>query len=71
MGDEIESARIPAMAYDSKHPKPYEQAMELLWIAEAESRYLEYKAGRIQAFPAEQVFTDARRAIKSARKFLS
>ena len=33
-----------------------EDEVEQLWAAEAERRYAEYKAGRIEATPAEEVF---------------
>jgi len=33
-----------------------EKEVEQLWAAEAERRYADYKAGRIEAIPAEEVF---------------
>lgn len=33
-----------------------EEENERLWAAEAERRYAEYKAGNIEAVPAEEVF---------------
>ena len=33
-----------------------EKEIEQLWAAEAERRYADYKAGRIEAVPAEEVF---------------
>lgn len=33
-----------------------EGEIEQLWAAEAERRYSEYKAGRIEAIPAEEIF---------------
>ena len=37
-----------------------EQESDKLWADEAERRYAEYKAGRIKAVPAEQVFARIR-----------
>lgn len=37
-----------------------ENEIEQLWAAEAERRYAEYKAGRIEAIPAEEVFAKLR-----------
>ncbi len=37
---------------------------ERAWIAEAERRYGEYKAGKVKTVPAEQVFKDARMKLK-------
>jgi len=37
--------------------------VEELWIAEAERRYQEYRAGRIGARPADQVFEQAKNRI--------
>ena len=34
------------------------------WIEEAERRYAEYKAGRVKAIAADQVFRDARAKLK-------
>ena len=37
-----------------------EEENEQLWLEEAERRYSEYKAGRIKAVPAEEVFERVR-----------
>ena len=37
-----------------------ETEIEQLWAAEAERRYAEYKAGRVEAIPAEEVFARLR-----------
>jgi putative addiction module component (TIGR02574 family) len=37
---------------------------ELAWIAEAERRYQDYKAGKVKTIPSEQVFKDARTKLK-------
>ena len=37
-----------------------EQENDPLWAAEAERRFTEYKAGRIEAIPAEEVFARLR-----------
>ena len=37
-----------------------EEEVDQLWAEEAERRYAEYKAGRIEAVPAEEVFTRLR-----------
>ena len=37
---------------------------ERFWVKEAESRYQEYKAGKIKTIPAEQVFKNARTKLK-------
>jgi putative addiction module component (TIGR02574 family) len=37
---------------------------EEMWLDEAERRYQEYRAGRIGAKPAEQVFEEARKRMK-------
>lgn len=37
---------------------------ERSWIEEAERRYQDYKAGKVKAIPAEQVFKDARMKLK-------
>jgi putative addiction module component (TIGR02574 family) len=34
------------------------------WIEESERRYAEYKAGRVKAIPADQVFKNARAKLK-------
>ena len=41
-----------------------EDDVEELWIEEAERRYQEYRAGRIGAKPADQVFEQAKNRIK-------
>ena len=38
--------------------------VEETWIEEAERRYREYRAGRIGAKPADQVFEQAKKRIK-------
>jgi len=37
-----------------------ESEIEHLWAAEAERRYAEYKSGRMEAIPAEEVFARLR-----------
>jgi putative addiction module component (TIGR02574 family) len=37
-----------------------EEENDLLWAHEAERRFAEYKAGRIEAIPAEEVFARLR-----------
>ena len=37
---------------------------EEMWLDEAERRYQDYRAGRIGAKPAEQVFEEARKRMK-------
>jgi putative addiction module component (TIGR02574 family) len=37
-----------------------EKEIEHLWAAEAERRFSEYKAGRVEAIPAEEVFARLR-----------
>lgn len=41
-----------------------EKEIEQLWAAEAERRYAEFKAGRIEAIPADEVFA----ALRSRKK---
>ena len=36
---------------------------EEAWLAEAERRYQEYRAGRLKAAPADQAFAEARRRL--------
>ncbi|MBT9148811.1 MAG: addiction module protein [Dehalococcoidia bacterium] len=43
---------------------PEDAECERLWVEEAESRYQEYKSGRISSRPAEDVFGDAPSKIK-------
>lgn len=37
-----------------------EEESDALWAEEAERRYAEYKAGKVQAIPAEEVFARLR-----------
>ncbi len=40
-----------------------EEDVEEAWVAESERRYREYRAGRMKAIPAEEVFAEARRRL--------
>ena len=43
---------------------PTEAEVERLWIAEAERRLEEFRAGRVKSIPAEKVFRRLKAAIK-------
>ena len=39
------------------------------WLAEAERRYQEYRAGRMKAIPADEVFAEAEARLRPSRQF--
>ena len=50
------------MAKDLDSPDDLSEAEnDQLWAEEAERRYAEYKAGNIEAIPADEVFAESRR----------